>query len=245
MGNGKEELQVLFDLLDLALRSGYDLETIAEAYVRQGEAANRDVIGSADANAIEYARENGYDVLTSNTSAVKSNTELRNGKPLWMGLASQCVAVAVIHRNVGIAGVHVVTVNRNDIKSGILRLLASGPEKFRQEMVRINEGGHEVMVASIVPPETRLIRVGDAVTQAATLYRQLSAGTGASGPPWVGITGMNYGSVEEQRQAADYARQVIDENFPGASTDIRIGLAGGVIYGGPQHPQFSRPAIVM
>lgn len=240
----KEDLKTMFELLDLAIRSGYNLEQITQAYVQAGEEANRSVVGSADSVAMEYANKHGYDVLTSNTSGVRSNVELAAGRPFWLGLASQCVAVAVIHRNVGIAGAHLVTVKPSDIKSGLLHILSLGSDVAHEELNRIYEGGHEIMVASLVTLKSRFDRVDEAIEKAGSLYRTLAAGSDTIYPPWVGITGMNYGTEEEQQQVSLHAHATVQKYFPGSVTDIRIGLAGGIVYGGPVHESLYSPAII-
>lgn len=244
MSGERDTIEQVFAAIEFALKQGHRLEDIAELMVGHDYGVVQSAVGTADGLAISYAQAHNLDVITSGHTGSKSNNELAQSNPLWLGVAAQCVAVGIVSADVGIAGAHFLSVTREDIKNAWLRLFKSGKEKAFEEIQRSREEDHNTRVARIVPLDNRKKRLVETIKAANDSYNALQKSVRGKSQPWVCITGLCYGTVKDRQILTREAQTAVQQIVHTGSMDLRIGMEGGVVYGGPQSKRFPVPAII-
>lgn len=200
-------------------------------------------VESSDDMAISYALDHGYTVLRSNTSGARTIDRLENTSPFWVGFATQGVSVGILNAKVGIAGAHFLTATPEDIQNGITRAFGSGRNRAQQERRNIERGGYLYVMETFVPVERRAKRVVEAIETAANLYNAIDKNVSGTNQPWVGITGVCYGTKADAKFLKGVAEKALQNKLHNPSMYIDFGQPGGVTYGGP-HSDIPRPEIL-
>lgn len=188
-----------------------------------------------------YARPAGYETLTTNTSGARSNEWFaRTGFYFSTGYATACLAVAVYHPEIGVAGSHKNVITIEDTVEAIIR------ERAKAKGLILAGPKNGVNIPRLEDTVRGTVR--EAVDQFAAIAPEVL--------PETGVVAYVYGMTLTPQELLPHCSSVIKRALsahplinasPGAMvyTDRALGLDGEIMYGGPDHPLYPEPTFVV
>lgn len=187
----------------------------------------------------EHAAANGYETLTTDTKGARSAEWFeRTGKAFSTGNASSCIAVAVIHEDIGMGASHRnysdvdITVDRY-IRALLNPQLATNPDWMRANSSIRNPRNLDKVVAQAVNEAFEEFNgLNPVFPQRNTVVAV--CGSSELEPPLI------------KRLRRLVASTIETQPLRGVGTEIRYvdysGKKGDIIYGGKNHPSFYLPS---
>lgn len=193
--------------------------------------------------------EAGIESLGTDDRGNRSEKELaERGLAFATGVASRCLAVAVVHPDVGIGAAHINPVSSTATIEYLSRRIDKEPLTLD---LLFNNDPDRVM--QIVGEERLRTVTRTTINQALTEFRSIP-----DGPQYIPsdtsihITGLNFitPSIKEGvlQTALETLHQVVQEQQQGTGRRTNIKISehlmenGGTIYGGKNHPEYSVPS---
>lgn len=192
----------------------------------------------------EYAREKGFETLTTDTHDARSAEWFeRTGTPFATGIASNCIVCAIINPDVGMAASHRNTVTKGDYKRFMRRLL---------EDKRLRKVSLDSPFGYYVSPSSLSSSVSIATNQAFDEFSKLAPNGIPPQGTSIYFTGLDYLSEPQIQPVIDIANRTISKRVAteGKMLGVKktidmefgtIGKVSGVVYGGKNHPVYSTP----
>ncbi|HVZ58737.1 MAG TPA: hypothetical protein VG935_03245 [Patescibacteria group bacterium] len=190
----------------------------------------------------------GIDFLGTDEQGRRSEAELQATNPLATGFASSCLSVALIHPDYGIAAAHSNPFSPNAMQAFIRRGLKEG----------ITLGG--LVISDDLDRQNELLRDADLATHttrtvqtAVTQFRGLTQQkSGLPSGTDVYLIGYDFITPERMVQALRTTQEALQNAAmisgpgrtiikPSIMIKSSLGEAGGFVYGGKDHIQFSKP----
>lgn len=195
---------------------------------------------------VERAAQYGYETLTTDTTGGRSADWFnQTGKAFATGVASTCVACAIINPDIGMAASH-----RNMVTmDNVVRIYDRGLDD-RQFVQQLERGAN--LYDIMIPPNTLRQVVDTAMNEAFNQFQILAPG----GMPYEGnivmMSGMDWATPDKIDFAINAGMQTLKHRVStegklkgqkGLTFYQELGKDGGIIYGGKGHPDYNRPQI--
>lgn len=195
-----------------------------------------------DANARDFARRFGIDVIAIDGSGKRSEVDFdRNAKPLSSGIATTCIICGFGTVGVGIGLSHERTMGNETIRR-IAPELAKGDVEFRSRATNPNKPFPSAVVSTIgIAYVEEILR--KTMSNAFSEYTKLPGSQSATVGTRCLVGGLNYLDRRQKDRMIQLARTTAQDLLPGVMFDHGIGEGTLITYGGKNHRVYNVPTL--
>jgi len=213
------------------------LRRIALKLVREIIAADKQRLSQEQEIYKQIGNRYGFTSLTTNSSGSRSLQELTHGhQAFYSGLASSCLAAAIVHPEIGMGAAHFNTVTPQDVENYVVENL-SGRRTNEQLLELMNDP--VALLNAMVSAQSRVATIQRAVDLAAGEFLKLANGTGPMGTTLL-LCGGFYVHPHEVGKLIDTATITLNPRMFSDPVRVisRLGTDNGIMFGFPQHRLF-------